>query len=108
MSLAYKTAESSAAAMDVFLNRLETEWRNPQEGNVEPIIIEESPSRQARTNHLYVVWSEWTNLSPLERSKIVMQAYSKVKGPDMANDITVAMGLTPAEADKMRLDYLAA
>ncbi len=61
-------------------------------------MIEESPLRGERPNHLYVVWSKWGDLTPIERSKLMLQAYERYRSRDLAASVTLAMGLTPAEA----------
>ena len=85
-------------------DRLVEEWRNPQGNAPEPIIIEESDRQQA-PEHLYVIWSEWTGLSQYERSKIVLNAYERVRGRNFALNVTLAMGLTSDEADRMGIEY---
>ena len=87
------------------LERLLQEWRAQQAGEGEPLIIEESPLRGGRANHLYVIWSDWTDLTPIERSKLIMQAYTQFRGSDLANSVTLAMGLTPDEARHMNIEF---
>jgi hypothetical protein len=77
------------------------EWRAQQEGTGEPLIIEESPLRGELPNHLYVVWSRWGDLTPLERSRLILQAYERYKGREITSRVTLAMGLTPDEAEKI-------
>ncbi len=88
--------------------RLEAEWENPDQQGGEPIIIEESTRQGPSPVHLYVVWQEWSDLSPLERSRIILSAYEHHLGPSntaMVTDITLAMGLTPDEARKMKIEF---
>lgn len=87
------------------LERLLQEWRAQQSGDGEPLIIEEAPRSGDRPNHLYVVWSEWADLTPMERSRLIMQAYEKFKGRDIANSVTLAMGLVPDEARRMGIEF---
>ena len=87
------------------LERLLQEWRAQQIGEGEPLIIEESPRDGDRPNQLYVVWSEWDDLTPLERSRLIMQAYGEYRGPDFSNSVTLAMGLTPVEARLMKIEF---
>jgi len=81
------------------------EWRAQQTGEGEPLIIEEAPLSGGRANHLYVIWSEWADLTPIERSRLIMQAYEKHRGRDLANGVTLAMGLTPEEARHMKIEF---
>lgn len=86
---------------------LEAEWVSPHPQNTEPLIIEERPRQEAAPNHIYVVWSEWGDLSPLERSRILFTAYARKLGPEneaMVDEVTLAMGLTPDEAKVMNIE----
>lgn len=89
---------------DMFAQRLVEEIRSPQPGTAEPIIIQESQGQQAPT-HLYIIWSEWGQLTQLERSEIVLEAYREAKGTSFASQLRVALGLTPVEAERMGIDY---
>jgi hypothetical protein len=51
------------------------------------------------------VWSRWSGIDRAERSEIIMDAAEKTLGPSKALDITVAMGLEPAEARRMGLKF---
>ena len=88
--------------------RLEAEWEHTDSQGAEPIIIEEF-TRQGRSPvHIYVVWQEWDDLSPLERSRTILKAYEHHLGPTnaaLAADVTLAMGLTPAEARLMKIEF---
>ena len=84
---------------------LEAEWQNPQ--NAEPLIIEESPRQDAPPNHIYVVWQEWSDLTPLERSRVIFAAYAQKLGSigeAFLQEVTLAMGLTPSEAKAMNIE----
>jgi hypothetical protein len=85
-------------------DRLAQEWESPEGDAAEPIIIEES-ERQRVPDHLYVIWSEWADLSQYERSKIVLNAYERVRGRSLALNVSLAMGLTVEEADRMGIEY---
>jgi hypothetical protein len=89
---------------EAFAHRIAEEIRNPQEGMAEPVIVLESQGQQA-PNHLYVIWSEWGQLTQLERSEIALEAYSEAKGVSSARNIRVALGLTPEEAARMGIEY---
>ena len=85
-------------------DRLVAEWRATNSSNTQPIIIEDS-GRANQPMRVYVVWNEWEALSGIERSEIIMDAFEKRYGPDRAVNVTVAMGLTTAEADRMGIRY---
>jgi hypothetical protein len=103
MSLAQITQHinSQYAEME---ERLVQEWQQPQSGIVEPIIIMEAERQQTPT-HLYVIWSEWSNISMRDRSKMILKSYERVEGRCFAHNVTVAMGLTPEEAQQMGIKY---
>lgn len=104
MPVARRVGTSERIKTEQLLERLLQEWRAQLVGEGEPLIIEEAPHRGDRPNHLYVVWSEWADLTPIERSRLIMQAYSQYRGPDLANSVTLAMGLTPDEARHMNIE----
>ena len=90
--------------------RLEAEWNNPQDERpgIEPVIIEESTRHSPVPIHLYVVWQEWSDLSPLERSRTILKAYERHLGHENAaqvTEVTLAMGLTPDEARLMKIEF---
>lgn len=77
---------------------LEEELRDPQD-NGEPEIIIEHPS--PGTIHLYVIWSRWGDLEQIVRSRVILDAFTEVRDEAEALQVTVAMGLTRSEADRM-------
>ncbi len=89
---------------EAFGQRLAEELRSPQPGSVEPIIILESQGRSAPA-YLYAIWSEWSQLTPLERSEILLDAYREAKGTEAALQLRVALGLTRDEAARMGIEY---
>lgn len=104
MPVARRVGTIERIKTEQLLERLLQEWHAQQAGEGEPLIIEEAPRDGDRPNHLYVVWSEWNDLTPLERSRLIMQAYEKHRGRDFANSVTLAMGLTPDEARLMNIE----
>ncbi len=77
---------------------LEEEFRHPKEYG-EPVIIIERPSRA--TTHLYVIWTRWADLEQVVRSRIILDAYQATKGDEEMLQVTVSMGLTPEEANRL-------
>lgn len=77
---------------------LEAELRNPQDSG-EPEIIIERPN--PATTHLFVIWSQWNEWEQMVRSRVILDAYTNVRGEEEAVKVTVAMGLTPPEADRL-------
>jgi hypothetical protein len=84
-------------------HRLVREWKRPKKKG-EPMIVQQT-NRASHSAQIYVVWNEWDDLSQEERSEIIMDAYEQTHSPQESLIITVAMGLTPAEADKMAIPY---
>ncbi|MBV9852366.1 MAG: hypothetical protein JO250_22100 [Armatimonadetes bacterium] len=84
--------------------KLVQEWQHPQNGIAEPVIIMEAERQQAPT-HLYVIWSEWKDMSMRDRSKLILNAYERAEGRNFALNVAVALGLTPEEARKQGIEY---
>jgi len=70
----------------------------------EPVIVLENQGQQIPA-HLHVIWSEWDQLTPLERSEIALEAYGEARGSDLASHLRVALGLTAAEAERMGIEH---
>lgn len=87
---------------DHLLKQLVTEWTHPSPAGF-PVIIEDGGG--ARPIHLYVIWDQWDPLNQIERSEIIMDACEQVFGKDKTLNVTVAMGLTPTEAEGFGISY---
>ncbi|HVS71908.1 MAG TPA: hypothetical protein VHQ47_11690 [Phycisphaerae bacterium] len=85
------------------LRELVAEWKNPSDDTSNPVILQEGGGK--RPVHVYVVWEEWAGLDQLERSEIILEAFEEVKGKKAALEVTVAMGLTAREAERMGISY---
>jgi hypothetical protein len=83
---------------EVLRAELRAELEHPKASG-EPEIVIERPN--PATVHLYVIWSKWNDLEQMARSRIILDAYTETKGESEANKVTVAMGLTPAEASRL-------
>jgi len=82
---------------------LAREWRKPAKSG-EPVILQRTGDATHST-HLIVVWAKWDSLTQEERSEIIMDAYQETHSPEQVLNVTVAMGLTPDEAEKMKIAY---
>jgi hypothetical protein len=82
------------------LQRLVSEWQNPDPKAAQPVILEERDERGGSI-HIFVIWDDWGSLSNVERSEIVTDAFEQRYGHDETMNLTVAMGLTPIEADRL-------
>ena len=79
-------------------DELEAEFANPKESG-EPEIIIERPA--PGTTHLYVIWSRWAGVEQLVRSRIILDAYEATQETEEVLKVTVSMGLTPDESDRL-------
>ena len=104
----------SATQADALRTRLTAEWRLPGTDpasalNGQPVLIEDrgTPGRfgERPSTHLYVIWDEWEALSQQERSEVIMDAYENTHELPEVIRVTVAMGLTATEAQRMGLRY---
>jgi len=105
MAVLHRVNQAWVDRHDQMTKRLFQEWQEPRSEEGEPLIIEESPRPGGGPNHLYVIWSEWSDLSPLERSRIILQAYRESHDLPRAMLVTLAMGLTPDEARLMNIEF---
>lgn len=83
-------------------DRLAQEFQQPTPGRVPPLF---QIDRSGVGVHLLVVWSEWRSLSLHERSRMVLEAYERAFGEPEMLKVSVALGLTPDEADRMGYAY---
>ena len=86
-------------------DRLARELAHPDENAAEPVIIEEGNAGAGEPTRLYLIWSDWTQLDQRMRSRVILDAYESVHGHLRALMVTVAMGLTPPEAQQMGIRY---
>lgn len=84
--------------------RLVSEWRARNSKAEQPIILEETGGAN-QPMHVYVIWDEWDDLSQAERSSVIMDAFEERYGKTKSLNVTVAVGLTSAEAQRMGLEY---
>lgn len=80
------------------------EWMHPRESG-QPVIVVEGDEREPR--HIYVIWDAWEGLSQIERSDMIMDVVENLSGQHRFDDlslVTVAMGLTVREAERMGIE----
>ena len=80
--------------------RLVAEWKDPRE-NGQPLIVQEGGN--GIPTHIYVIWDDWSELNQTERSEIIMDACEEIYGVQESLQVTVALGLTKPEAERMRI-----
>ncbi len=65
-----------------------------------PTIYEE-PQPYAGSLHVTVIWSRWAGVPVEQRGAIILDAYQAAGLQDELRRITVALGLTPEEAQNL-------
>lgn len=100
MPVHHKLARSLPDAYSGLKSRLVAEWRDQANEDPRPVIIQEENSAGGAV-HLFVIWDAWGSMAQRDRSEIIMDAYEEVAGMPMAVQVTLAMGLTTEEAQRM-------
>jgi hypothetical protein len=95
-----KRSEKTPVAQEL-KQRLIEEWKGAGTRQPLPTIVHEEDER-GDVVHVYVVWDEWRELNQEERSAIITDAYWEVF-QEKGLALTVAMGLTSEEAQRMKL-----
>lgn len=93
-----------SADHESLVQALAAEWRQPDPDAKEPVILEEFDNG-GNLLHVYVVWSRWEDMDRLQRGEIIMDAVEARYGQSDALNVTIALGLTPHEADQMNLAW---
>lgn len=104
MPVISRSRSRNSPADQALLARLIAEWQQPVPGSKQPVIIEEATG-QNQPVHLFVIWDDWESLGSIERSEMIMDAYEQLRGRAGALNVTVAMGLTPVEAERLGIRY---
>jgi hypothetical protein len=91
-------------AAQALRDRLVAEWKAGNSMATQPVILEEA-GRANQPIRVYVVWDDWAQMDAVERSELIMDAFEAVYGRDKSLNVAVAMGLTPAEADRMGIPF---
>lgn len=70
------------------------------------IVVRDQPVPGSRYRHLTVIWDKWASIPQAERGKIILDAFQRGLAPDeqwRVLEVTLAVGLTPAEAHKLKI-----
>jgi hypothetical protein len=102
--LVHRYVAKPAPEQSKLLTRLANEWKSKNSTAEEPVILEE-PNRKGEIERVYVIWGDWAHLNRTTRGEIIMDAAEKVKRKADVAKITIAMGLTPDEADRFGLKW---
>lgn len=81
--------------------RLVAEWRG-EGGEAPNPDIDEIMNAQGRLTQVIVTWEAWADLDAQTRSEMIVDAFQVIKGAGAIVDLSLAMGLTPAEATRLR------
>lgn len=65
-----------------------------------PQIIQQQVQGSDRL-HVYVIWDRWPGVLEEHRSAAILDAYREHFGESTMSRVSIAMGLTPAEAEAM-------
>ena len=98
MPVIRKKLEPESPRHQELVKALKDELRRDQPAGAGPVIEEEE--QRGNRIHVQVVWDEWDDVSNEERGRIIMDAYEQAR-PDDLPRITIALGLTTAEARKL-------
>jgi len=67
----------------------------------EPLVVEDRIAK-TRSIHVIVIWDKWADLSPSDRSPVILDAYAKAKRLQ-GSTITATIGVTGEESLRMGL-----
>jgi len=81
------------------------EWKNPTTEPDKPVIVIDEDAGRFGATHVTVIWDQWQGMTQRERAGIVMDACEEVLSNEELRDVTLAMGLTKDEADRMHIQY---
>lgn len=93
-----KLRHNDQQAQNRLEQRLTEEFAHPSPEYAQPFINIEQPGNRF---HLLVIWDDWEPLSQQDRSVLIMNSYRQAEGEDAASRVSVAMGLTQREADRL-------
>jgi len=68
-----------------------------------PLIIEEQMRFTDRI-HVTVIWDLWAKIAFEDRSRIILDAYERVRGASAILTLSAALGLTHADAKKLGVE----
>ncbi|MCK4659688.1 MAG: hypothetical protein KAV82_09235 [Phycisphaerae bacterium] len=77
---------------------------SPEERPGFPYIREEEQP-YGNSLHVTIIWERWRDVLVEERGAIILDAYRQVSEEDDYRRITMVLGLTEAEAQKMKISY---
>ncbi len=102
MSKLNLTSRPAIITEDVLRDRLAQEYKNPAEGNSQPLFSFDRPGNKV---HILVIWDEWKFLPMKDRCRIALEAYEQAFGESQVLDVSASLGLTSDEAKRLGYDF---
>jgi hypothetical protein len=96
-----KRPSPRTAGQQDILKALVNELRKPKDTG-QPLITEEHMGRGDAV-HVHVIWDRWHECPEGQRYEIIRDAYEQVQGPEFAQHIVLAVGVTVPEAVSLGL-----
>ena len=96
----YKLIPAAEPTIDpVYVDAIAQELRlmRPDGSFDAPFIIEEQ-TRHSDRIHVTVIWDRWGAVDPEDRSRMILDAYERMRGTSAILSLSAALGLTHAEA----------
>ena len=75
--------------------------RNQAEGPLDAPDITEKVMPYSDNIAVTVIWDKWLGIVPEMRGRIILDAYQEARGRDEMRKISVALGLTHCEAERV-------
>ncbi len=92
------TSEQRVLAAEV--ERVVREQNAQSTRDDEPRVIWEE-NRFINRVHVTVVWDRWEGVDPEARSRIIVDAVERTRGPEVASRLSLALGVTSEQAQRM-------
>lgn len=102
MPIRRTTPEVSPLAAQL-VEQLVQELQAPHDDGADYPLIYEEQLPGNRRMHVTVVWDAWANLDKGKRGGVILDAYRQHAGPDATFSISLAMGLTRDEAERLQI-----
>lgn len=96
-----RTPATRRSQCDDLRRELEDELRHAK-ATGQPIILEDETT-STKSIRIYVIWDRWKECDSEARTDVIRSVYQNVRGEDIANQITLAIGVTMREAITMGL-----
>jgi hypothetical protein len=103
-----RTVGSASAGFEPVIEALRDELTNGVDNPGSPVILEERSPLSSNVG-VTVVWERWQTVPLDQRSAIILEAYRRAGLAQPTSDfplgISLALGLTPDEANRLGIQY---